>query len=645
MAIEPDNLVIYKSQKLTDASDGGGKYSGQVVVDGQSNNLFPDVSELDRTIGRVSVRKIFAGVNSADTDVLMGCTAYVSQNPEDPSVSALLFSTGSHSDTRVDAINRIESYLIKGATVSGKLLDTAYEGMTIVQMIMRQGDSPLSQGESIALVADEGEENEFVQYARILSVTTEQFTIDVSGQDRTYKQVVYVINTPLERNFNGVSAVGFFQNSTPDTIVRGTIVADSGRYYSSQNLAQDAVVGEFSVKANSMFSQIVPTAQVETPIIDVNPSGQNPALIPSRGGTISQIFSVNTTTNQSLYLGSSVAPTSVSFTLRGEEIHDDAGKLKKISGTQVATIDYQLGLIVWTSAAGAGTTSFTMNFTPAAAPVQYFQSTSRMVTELNQSLNWTGTILPAPSPTAFKISYMAQGNYYELIDDGTGRLFGTDSSFGTGTINYTTGTWLLTAGALPDIDTPILIQWGSNIATFERSDIAGSLVGVEFDLGNTSVSSVTIDWTQSGSPKTATADANGVISGDATGVVHLANGKGKMYFDVIPPKSDNVILEFNYSVKTSISQSVSTGTPTAGAVNFTIGTGAAISPNSVTLSLVVAGSPVELYDQNIDSTTGNIVLASTGEYVGTITYATGVIAITPKQDKLVYVSAYAAAST
>ena len=72
MPVETNNLVLYKSERLTDTSDGGGKYSGQVVVDGESNNLFPDVSELDRTMGRVSLRRIFAGINSSWADSWMG---------------------------------------------------------------------------------------------------------------------------------------------------------------------------------------------------------------------------------------------------------------------------------------------------------------------------------------------------------------------------------------------------------------------------------------------------------------------------------------------------------------------------------------------------------------------------------------------
>ena len=41
MPIETNNLVLYKSERLTDTSDGGGKYSGQVVIDGESN-IRPD---------------------------------------------------------------------------------------------------------------------------------------------------------------------------------------------------------------------------------------------------------------------------------------------------------------------------------------------------------------------------------------------------------------------------------------------------------------------------------------------------------------------------------------------------------------------------------------------------------------------------
>ena len=136
MPIETNNLVLYKSERLTDTSDGGGKYSGQVVIDGESNNLFPDVSELDRTMGRVSLRKIFPAINNNDTESLMGSTVFISKNPEDPNVSALLFSTESHTDVRSSAANRVENYLAKGGQIAGTPLDTLWQGMKVIQVAM-----------------------------------------------------------------------------------------------------------------------------------------------------------------------------------------------------------------------------------------------------------------------------------------------------------------------------------------------------------------------------------------------------------------------------------------------------------------------------------------------------------------------------
>ncbi|MCK4082183.1 hypothetical protein HCY67_15540, partial [Acinetobacter radioresistens] len=122
MAIETKNLVLYKSERLSDTEDGGGKYSGQMIEDGQSNNLFNDVSELDRTMGDVSLRKLFPAVTTNDTDLLMGATVFISENPKDPNVSALLFSTKSWIDERKSAQNRIENYLAKGGQAAGSPL-------------------------------------------------------------------------------------------------------------------------------------------------------------------------------------------------------------------------------------------------------------------------------------------------------------------------------------------------------------------------------------------------------------------------------------------------------------------------------------------------------------------------------------------
>ncbi|MGE1005759.1 hypothetical protein [Ralstonia pseudosolanacearum] len=71
------------------------------------------------------------------------------------------------------------------------------------------------------------------------------------------------------------------------------------------------------------------------------------------------------------------------------------------------------------------------------------------------------------------MSYMAQGKWYDLRDQGDGAIRGSDSSFGAGTLDYVTGSVILTTGALPDANTAILFAWGSAASYFNRVACAG----------------------------------------------------------------------------------------------------------------------------------------------------------------------------
>ena len=49
MSINSDDVKLYESQRLTDEEDGGGRVTGSEVIDGNVNNLFQDISRIDRT--------------------------------------------------------------------------------------------------------------------------------------------------------------------------------------------------------------------------------------------------------------------------------------------------------------------------------------------------------------------------------------------------------------------------------------------------------------------------------------------------------------------------------------------------------------------------------------------------------------------
>lgn len=636
MPIETNNLVLYKSERLTDTSDGGGKYSGQVVEDGISNNLFPDVSELNRAVGNVSMRKIFPAVNNNDTDALMGSTVFISKNPDDPNVSALLFSTRSHTDTRDSAKNRLENYLAKGAQAVGSLLDTAYSGMKSIQVAMSKNESENSIGDTIVLVANEGLPTEITQFIRLTDVLTKAAYVRVNNADVEYKIATYSFQDALSRDFIGVSATQWYNNTKPATTLRETVVADSGKYCASVKLNNDVSVGSFTVEASSIFSQLIPSNQTETPLLDLNALSENVALVAGNSGTISVQYTTNVNNNQSLYIGSSVFPGSITFSLFGQSIVDSGGVLRTLSGTQVGTIDYQTGHIVWTNAIGTGTVSISLTFMPAAMPTQPFESYALPVTANNQGTNWTGVLLPIPAPGALSISYMAQGKFYTLKDNGTGRLVGASDSLGSGSINYTTGTWLLTTGALPDVGTPILLLWGTPIATFARANLPVLPAAIEFDLGQAAIasSSVSVTWTLDGVSKTASSNALGQFTGDATGSINYATGVGKLIPNKLPQK--NTVFSFDFNHGDPKTQTVSAVTPDLSQkLSFTIGTGSAIQPNSVELQIPVSSGvgstvfqTVTVFDVPLNSTIGNLV-DRLGNVQGSITYATGAVEVTP----------------
>ena len=103
MTITVDDVKLLKSQRLTDEADGGGRATGEAIIDNEINNLFPDISRLDRTLGRINLRKVFAGVITQNQDRYLGAHAIITRKPGDDLVHALLFNTDSQTDERAGA--------------------------------------------------------------------------------------------------------------------------------------------------------------------------------------------------------------------------------------------------------------------------------------------------------------------------------------------------------------------------------------------------------------------------------------------------------------------------------------------------------------------------------------------------------------
>lgn len=194
-----------------------------------------------------------------------------------------------------------------------------------------------------------------------------------------------------------------------------------------------------------------------------------------------------------------------------------------------------------------------------------------------------------------------------------------------------------------------MLQWGSPITTFARADLAVLPAAIEFDLEQVAIaaSSVAVTWLLEGVSKTATSNAQGQFTGDATGSINYATGVGKLIPNKLPQKNTAFNFVFNYGDPKT--QTVSAVTPDLSQkLTFNIGTGSAIEPNSVEMQIPVSSGvgstvfqTVTLFDVPIDSATGNLV-DRLGNVQGTITYASGAVEVTPILNVMSWQKVYSA---
>ena len=170
MPITVEDVKLMASQRLADTTDGGGQMTGNEVVDGNVNNLFPDISRLDRVYGRVSLRKAFVHIDTADNDTYNGAHAILSVPASDPNVSVCLFTTSNPHDVRTDAVDRLESYVTLGPRFQGWLWGDQPAGSRSLLVFQPVSAEPPEVGAVLCLFNAKGTANEYRQYVRVMKV-------------------------------------------------------------------------------------------------------------------------------------------------------------------------------------------------------------------------------------------------------------------------------------------------------------------------------------------------------------------------------------------------------------------------------------------------------------------------------------------
>lgn len=562
MAITDQDIRLMASEVLSDTDDSGGRITGNEVIDGRSNNLFPDVSELDRTIGRVNLRKAFPAVLSANRDTYYGVNVIIDEVPVDPNVSVTMFTTGSWTDQRSNAVSRLESYMARGPAYDGYLWDQHIAGQKALLIIQRTDRELPPVGAKLALVKNAGTSSEVTQFVSVTKVFAQDRVFSANGCSNEFTRTVLTceISDPLS-----VDMMGGIPHCNDDvavvnanTKVYETVVADAAKYAGMTTLSDAASMGDFTIKAATIFSQLVPSAQVESAITDARPHGDS-AVATATGGQVTITTTADFDSTHALYVGHGIYPGSLSITIGGTVITDRAGVLET-GGVQVGTVDYQNGILrVVSGGPDYGTAVKTIAFTPSSSPVVSMQTAAFDVTAESRSGTIVFILDPIPAPGTLSISYMAQGKWYVLRDDGSGVLRGSDSAYGAGTVNYVSGSVLATLGALPDVGSSVICVYGVSVRTMNRSGVTGLKVYQKIQLDKAPVpGTLTVSWTNHLSEtKTATDGGNGLLVGDAEGEIDFVNKVLVIAPNEIPPAGAELTIDYQHGLPTE-----HTSTPT-----------------------------------------------------------------------------------
>ncbi|MFZ6655668.1 hypothetical protein [Undibacterium sp. TJN19] len=637
MGILSGDIALVTSRVMDDVAEGGGAPTSVAIVDGASNGIFPDVSELDRAGGRVNLRKLFTAVRTLSVDSYFGANVIVAEPPSDPRVSVTLFSTGQVFDIRSSAKQRIESYLSIGSRYPGYLFGDHIAGQRIVTLLQRENIPTPAVGDTLVLRKNQGLTTQFEQYIKVIAVTSivRSFT-DASG-DFTRLEVSLTLSDALTDDFKGLDAtkVEPLENVYEGkTRTFSTIVADAARYYGVVPLVQAASLGDLSIKGSGIFTQLVPSTRIEVPIADARMSQRKTTLLKAGEPVTASVVAVFST-SQAFYIGGQILPGSLSISA-GPVVLKDKGGVLFNGDTSVGNVDYDNGVATLASnVLGTGGNNLSYTYTPAGNPTSVTNSIGVPVTTQGQRSNWVFSVSSIPARGSMQVSYRALQRWYVLTDDGSGALRGSDSAIGAGTINFTTGTVSVTLGTLPDVGSQIVLQWvdssGSrplNLIPTQPGVLPKAFGKVVILNDAVKPGALLLTWND-GAARTAT-DVAGNLTGDATGTINYSTGKIIFRPNTLPAKNTNI------SVTTTSAVSIADGVAafTDSGANWTFVVTAPIRPRTFQMSAFTKALGVNWIGDEVqqrrllrifDDGSGILQIANTTANlnVGTINYATG----------------------
>ncbi|MCB1890365.1 MAG: hypothetical protein KDH20_22355 [Rhodocyclaceae bacterium] len=661
MAITADDIKLFESERMADTADGGGRMTVSEIPDGVAGNVFPKVSRIDSVYGRFQLRKIYLAVQTATQDVYAGSHLYLTDPPDNPGVGFTLFATGSHFDVRTDAVNRVESYIVKGPPSRMTLYGNHFSGQSSITVYQRTSE-PVPEVASVLCLSIEGDgftpAEQYVRIAEVVGNEVREFTVEVtSGGETTFlrRLLTLKIDSLLRQDFPGAEFVVSGQDAEAGTVVRTTTVQDAARYFGLSPI-EAVSAGALTVTAASVYANLVPTATRETGLSLVSAIGAEHIVA---AGPASLTWKSDPTVNDVVFtagarvtmrLGRAVAPESVtvrvysSAVVQSTRTDDGAGgfgAMPTAQGVYAESVDYETGDVVLLSVNLSAARRIEIDYTPAAYVVTTAHTAASAITIGTRGTVYNRTLQPLPAPGTVRVSYRALGRWYDLRDDGTGQIAGDDAAYGSGIVDYATGSATVTLGALPDVDSDVVWSWGTPVSHAVRAggtSDAGTTVRWSAVLPDAPVEpgSVSLVYVRGGNV-TATDSAGTITGTGVTGTIVYATGEIELEFSALPDASTSITIDYSQEQDGGGGASAQSGTIAVGAPgSFNLGV-TNITPVgvSLTIDILVDGETSPTRVRCGDNGSGGIVSFATAagnvsipsQAVGTINYTTGDVSL------------------
>jgi len=275
--------------------------------------------------------------------------------------------------------------------------------------------------------------------------------------------------------------------------------------------------------------------------------------------------------------------------------------------------------------------------------LQLADSAGIFVSQETRAYNYIQTIDPPPAPGTTRVSYRSNGKWYDLRDNGGGKLMGADTAYGAGTVSYVTGTVAVTLGALPDVGSQIILNWGATVSYLNRSAVAVPPLKVPLQLAQVGVTpgSVSITWND-GTARTATDNGKGSIVGAANGSISYQTGLINLQPSALPAGTQTYTVGYSYGPP-STQEFPAPLRDANGTVSLAI-SATALTPGTVELTWnvlienyeMISNTPAEMqlrprtdpYKTVRDDGLG-VLRDTKGVSFGTVNYAAGTLNFTP----------------